>query len=669
MKAGPVTVRQLLENRQRFCVPIYQRHYVWTREKQWEPFWSDIRTKAIERLNGRERRFSHFMGAVVLEARGAISSRQVTSFQVVDGQQRLTTFQLYLAAARDYAHQAGFKDTVGLIEGYLYNEKQHLMEDPEVEKFKVWPTKYDRELFQDIIVSGRAALRKKYPDYFYKGRDKIYEYSTIPRLLGAYGFFFERIKHAVESDDLEDDFAETTDLAEDEDGEAGPEPVETDRERAAKELRLDALWEALIEEFKVVEITLEEGDDAQVIFETLNERGEPLLAADLVRNNIFHRADARKEKAEKLFEKHWKGFEDPFWSIMEKQGRYKRARIEFFLANFIAGQVAGEVTISKLFSEYKAFLKLQAARPGGGYPSVEAELVDLARYGTLYRRLLERDASDPLGNFSKLLHPWDVTTVYPLVLRIWAEEGLDENERSECLSVLLTFIVRRAVCGLTTKNYNKFFLSVLRHLENKDFSSKSLSTFLMAQSSESARFPTDREFQHAWITAPMYGRRLTPLRIRAVLEAIERAKRQKFHETDQLNDNLSIEHIMPSEWEKHWPLADGNLPTSDEKYQALFSSEEDETRIGQIVRRQRLLHTFGNLTILTKPLNSSVSNGPYSAKREALSEHSLLVLNREITKGDSWSEDKIEARGQKLFETAKELWPYPAIANEAAQRS
>ena len=185
MKAGPVTVRQLLENRQRFCVPIYQRHYVWARDKQWEPFWNDVRTKAIERLNGRERRFSHFMGAVVLEARGAVSSRQVTSFQVVDGQQRLTTFQLYLAAARDYARQAGFEDTVGLIEGYLVNEKQHLMADPEIEKFKVWPTKYDRELFQDVVTAGRPELRKKYRQHFYKRRDTIYEYSTIPKLLGA----------------------------------------------------------------------------------------------------------------------------------------------------------------------------------------------------------------------------------------------------------------------------------------------------------------------------------------------------------------------------------------------------------------------------------------------------------------------------------------------------
>lgn len=665
MKAGPVTVRQLLENRQRFCVPIYQRHYVWTRDKQWEPFWNDIRTKAIERLNGRERRFSHFMGAVVLEARGAVSARQVTSFQVVDGQQRLTTFQLYLAAARDYAKQAGFEDTVGLIEGYLFNEKEHLMEDPEMERFKIWPTKFDRDLFQDIVTIGRAELRKKYQAHFYKGRDKVYDYSTVPRLLGAYGYFFDRIKHAVESEDLEDDFAETIELDVEVDSEAETETTEdtTDEDRAAMELRLDALWEALIEEFKVVEITLEEGDDAQVIFETLNERGEPLLAADLVRNNIFHRADARREHAEKLFEKYWKGFEDPFWSVMEKQGRYKKARIEFFLSNFIAGKVAGEVTLSKLFSEYKAFIKIQAGKQAGGYPSVEAELQDLGTYGGLYRRLLERNEDDPLGRFARQLHPWDVTTVYPLVLRLWAAEELEEKEKNECLSILLTFIVRRAICGLTTKNYNKFFLSVLRHLEANGFSRDNFAKFLTAQGSESARLPTDSEFESAWLSAPMYGRRLTPLRVRTVLEAIEREKRQKFHETDQLAPDLSVEHVLPSEWEEHWPLPDGERPTNDETIQAMFASEENDTRIGQIVRRRRLLNTFGNLTVLTKPLNSSVSNGPYQAKRTALADHSLLVMNREITKVENWNEDEIEARGKKLLNLARELWPYPVTSS------
>jgi uncharacterized protein with ParB-like and HNH nuclease domain len=123
MKAGPVEIGTLLQNRNRYCVPIYQRHYVWTREKQWEPFWQDIRTKAIERLAGRERRFSHFMGAIVLESRAKPSVKQVPSFQVVDGQQRLTTFQLFLTAARHYAQSIGHDTTVGNITRYVLNSE------------------------------------------------------------------------------------------------------------------------------------------------------------------------------------------------------------------------------------------------------------------------------------------------------------------------------------------------------------------------------------------------------------------------------------------------------------------------------------------------------------------------------------------------------------------
>ena len=148
-----------------------------------------------------------------------------------------------------------------------------------------------------------------------------------------------------------------------------------------QELKLDAIWRSLLEEFKIVEIVLDEGDDAQVIFETLNERGEPLLAADLVRNNVFQRADAAGEDAETLFANHWKPFEEDFWNFQERQGRYKKPRIEFFLANFISGKIAGEVTLSKLFSEYKAFLRPQGGNLSSRYPTVEAEIKELERFG------------------------------------------------------------------------------------------------------------------------------------------------------------------------------------------------------------------------------------------------------------------------------------------------
>ena len=468
MKTDTVTIQHLLENRQRFCVPIYQRHFVWTREKQWEPFWNDVRAKAIERITGRERRFSHFLGALVVEARDAASSKRVTSYQVVDGQQRLTTFQLFLAAAHDYAMRIEIQNTAERIRGFLFNDRAHLMENPEIEILKVWPTKHDRVIFQDILKLNRDELRRKYSRHFYVRQDKIYSYRTVPNLLGAYGFFFDRIKNAVETDELEDDFAE---IGNDEQNlpSASGEVMVT---------RLDAIWEGLIEEFKVVEIRLEDGDDAQVIFETLNERGEPLLAADLVRNNIFHRADARDESAENLFEEHWAPFEDPFWSEMEKQGRYRKPRIEFFLANFISGMIAGEVTLSKLFSEYKAFLNQMKKTPSTGYSQVEDELKDLARYGSNYKTLMERSEADPLGRFARRLNVWDVTTVFPLVLRLWAQIDLDDEEKEDCLEILLSFIVRRAVCNLTTKNYNKFFLSAVRHLDDNGWSRRELVNFL-----------------------------------------------------------------------------------------------------------------------------------------------------------------------------------------------
>ena len=111
---------------------------------------------------------------------------------------------------------------------------------------------------------------------------------------------------------------------------------------------------------------------------------------------------------------------------------------------------------------------------------------------------------------------------------------------------------------------------------------------------------------------------------------------------------MTVEHILPSDWEEHWPLSDGRRPSQDEAFQAIFATEENDTRVGQIVRRVRLLNTFGNLTILTKPLNSSVSNGPFGVKRRALDDHSLLVVNREISKEEEWGEDQIEARGRRV---------------------
>ncbi len=638
MKAGPAIVGQVLQNRWRFCVPIYQRHYVWNKGKQWEPFWADIRTKAIERLEGRDRRFSHFMGALVLESRGAFSAKRVPSFQVVDGQQRLTTFQLFLAAARDYAVSSKFDATASNIDSYLYNDKLYLMEEPDIEKFKVWLTQYDRPLFIDILTLGRDKLRVKYPDWFYKSQDKVYTYSYVPKLMLAYGYFFEKIRHAVETNDLESEFIDAS------------EEVDSGH---PNERKLDAIWQALVEEFKVVEIVLEDGDDAQVIFETLNERGEPLLAADLVRNNIFQRADARTKPggptAEKLFDLHWKPFEDRFWEVEEKQGRFKKPRLEFFLANFIAGQIASEVNLSKLFSEYKAFVRSRA------YPTIADELIELSRYGGIYRELIERHSASPLGDFARKLLPWDQTTVYPLVLRLWGAEGLETADKARSLSVLLSYIVRRAACGLNNANYNKVFLSIIAKLDASDWTSESVQRALVASKADSARFPDDAEFEAGLTTKPLYS--AIGSRVRLILELIEKAQRTQFSDAGDVAPGLTVEHILPQSWTKHWRLPDG---TEAQAMELWVSSTEDGSRAGVITRRERLKQTIGNLTLLTKPLNSAVSNGPFEKKQDEISKHTMLELNRSILTASDWNEERIIQRGAEMATLAKIVWPYPA---------
>ena len=666
MKAEAVTIRDLLENRCRYCVPIYQRHYVWDRKNQWEPFWLDILTKTNEVLQNRPQRFFHFMGAVVLETRKTSSVKQVTSFQVVDGQQRLTTFQLFLVAIKHYALEREFKDTVAMMDNFLLNGNEEIMANPNIEKYKVWPTQYDRELFQTIISGERNDLRDRYKDYFYKTKDSIRK--NIPlKLLEAYGYFYDQIKQAVETDEvLGDDHFDLFDNKE------LLVSEENSFNRDKIEQRLEKLWVSLIEEFKIVQIVLEKEDDAQVIFETLNSRGKDLLAADLVRNYIFQRADALEENADKLFEDYWEYFEDTFWSVQGKQGRYKKDRIEFFIANFISAKISGEVTISKLFSEYKAYIHSQDRKPYCGYPSVEAELKDLCAYGKLYRRLIEPKFGDPLGKFSKQLKIWDVTTIYPLVLRIWAEDELMEKDKIKCLEMLLILIVRRAICNLTPKNYNKFFIYVLRHLETNGFSPEILSSYLTNQTGDSSRFPTDKEFKQAWLEKPVYSN-LSSQRVRTVLESIELKKRNHFQETDKLAENLTVEHILPQSWYENWPLPSGEYATLDDLYGTNYYLYRrygvSDSKYEEIEERKRLLQTFGNLTLLTQHLNSSISCGPYSEKRQALDDQSLLLLNREIVKFENWGENQIEERGKNLFEDALQLWPYPIDVNNRLELS
>jgi hypothetical protein len=142
-----------------------------------------------------------------------------------------------------------------------------------------------------------------------------------------------------------------------------------------------------------------------------------------------------------------------------------------------------------------------------------------------------------------------------------------------------------------------------------------------------------------------------------ILRALERAQLNDKVEKVTVHGDLTVEHVLPQSWEEHWPLPNGGLAT-----------EDDEGDLA--AARSRLLHTVGNLTLLTHKLNASVSNGSYAAKRQAICSQSALRLNAYFQAIDTWNEEAIEARGAKLFEVAARVWPHavqhPVLATPAA---
>jgi len=113
----------------------------------------------------------------------------------------------------------------------------------------------------------------------------------------------------------------------------------------------------------------------------------------------------------------------------------------------------------------------------------------------------------------------------------------------------------------------------------------------------------------------------------------------------QIEAALTIEHLLPTEWEKYWPLPP--------------SAQTPEEREAAAEVREQTLHKVGNLTLLTKKLNPSVSNGAWASKREKILEHSALNLNRGFHNVAHWDEALILKRSEELFKQAVKIWPRP----------
>lgn len=591
---------------QRLVVPLFQRPYVWNLEHQWEPLWEDVVRVADRRLTKPlDRHAPHFLGAVVLQQvpnpTGLMQERTI-----IDGQQRLTTLQLLLDALRAALSAVGATQPAERLQQLVTNASS--FRSTSEDAFKVWPTNRDRAAFNEVMGATPPV-----------DHDALKHHGE--RLVEAHRYFGVEAERWLAA--------------------GGPEHLS---ERAAA---IDATVRDLLQ---LVVIDLAADENAQEIFETLNARGTPLTAADLIKNFIFQRLLDSKAPVERAYDSHWKEFETAFWEAEINVGRLRYHRSSIFLNHWLIARIGEEIVAREVFTRFKSYATFEAGHP------MLALLEQLHRASGVYRSftVASGQAAGDMNRLELFAYRTGVLeseVIKPLVLWLLDPEqsALPPAQLTRALDVIESWLVRRMLVRATSKSYSKVVADMIRTLRaaERGRAGDVLLRFLSDQTAEGLYWPDDDEVRSELRELPAY-RRLSRARLRLVLEAIEDHRRGWRDGKDGLGGQrvargrYAIEHILPRKWETHWPVAS----------------------TGQAHERERLVHTLGNLTLLTKPLNSKVSNGPWTGsdgKWAALEEHDVLLLNNDMRKSapDVWTHDHIRIRTDLLIDAVLGIWPVP----------
>lgn len=619
MEANARDLEKIFDRAIQYQIPLFQRPYVWDVDKGWQELWEDIEDLLTKQLV-RGKAHPHFMGAVVLEqlgtATGAVETRQI-----IDGQQRFTTLQIVMTVCRDHANRLA-SDKFGERFGDLVSNRENRI-DHKDEAYKLWPTNSDRAAYRAVHDSGSPEELEKHL--------KLTPTLRASNIVGAYQYFWKQVGDWFK-DDVEGD-----------DGKLDPQPDISER--------LEALWTVMRGKLQLVVIDLDKQDEAQVIFETMNALGEPLLPADLIKNFLFRQAMAEGADVEKLYEQHWAGFDDKQWRVVVKQGRNYRPLIDLFLNFYLALLTQDDVRSTHLFSAFKSYAGEEDKKENKliGVPNTAAEhMAMMARFGRIYRAFGEATQQPRLATFLRRLEAVDTQTVFPFLLMAYDALMPDHQaEFDKILGVIESFLIRRMVIGLTTKNYNRLFIDLTKAVaKSGEISAASVSAWLARSNADSQRFPDNGEFGKAILVRPIYDE-LPQYKVRAVLEAIDGQLEHAKSEALPLPNGLTIEHVMPQSWTTNWPLPD-DVQGDPVKMQ--------EARL----RRYQLVDTLGNLTLITHSLNPSLSNGSWETKRPELLKFSKLNLTRyfyDDANAKDWNEAAILARGGHLAQTMIAIWP------------
>ena len=602
MKTEVTTPQGIFGMPQYLTVPIYQRPYVWTENEQWGPLWADVRRIAEHRVQNPNSKATHFLGAVVTQLAES-APVGVQEYNIVDGQQRLTTLQLLLDATASAFSEIEMPSLEGQLSFLTHNSQMFV--GGAGPGLKLRHSNRDRAAFEEVM-QAEAPI-----DYSsLRNRDSL--------LAKGHEFFSTHVRQWLDE---------------------GPEPVE---------VKAGALSVALQNALQLVVIGLEASEDSQEIFETLNARGTPLTAADLIKNFVFQRLKLEGEDGERIYRDMWP-FEQAFWEEEVSVGRFVTTRSALFLGQWLVSRVGQEVSPRSTFTRFKFFVEHENSS------SMTALLSVIAEQALSYRELVEKSA-DKHGNLDRLaLHVHRASVMQSEISKpilLWLLEPGSPYSRvtvERVIDSVESWLVRRRLLRLQSSDQGRIaaiLIAVARGTAESELVSV-VENHLASQMFASTYWPGDAELRDSLRSEQFYRRFSQPMQ-RLVLQAIEDWYRGfGGHGSSKTGvrvhrDRQQVEHILPRSWKTHWPV-DG---------------------VAAAAEREEHVHRLGNLTLITGSLNSSVSNGPWAGvggKRAALHKHDVFLMNRRLVDSSTsdWNEDMINARTDEMVDAILGIWRVP----------
>ena len=394
---------------------------------------------------------------------------------------------------------------------------------------------------------------------------------------------------------------------------------------------LDIVLEGL-NKLMFVEISLNrDNDDPQRIFESLNSTGLALSQADLIRNYILMGLEPEDQR--RVYAEYWQPIER-----LAKEEATNKSSISNFIRDYLTIKNKRIPNEQKVYQEFKNTFEWQ------DLAELEPELQKLKQYVTYYNKLLNinKERNLDIRQQLKSINRLKVNVSYPFLLQLYddfTEKILSRQEFVEVLSLVESFVWRRAIVQVPTNQLNKIFMRLYEDIDTDDYVN-SLAQAL-AKQKRNRRFPTDREIQETLKEREVY-------RLRNIDFLLENLENFQNNEPVRIEDNpkITIEHIFPQNPAEEW-----REEVSAEEYQEL----------GEVY-----LHTLGNLTLSGN--NGSLGNKIFREKRDLPEKgyrDSRLYLNRYLSALDTWGVSQLKERNEILAERFLQIWPYPNVQVEA----